>query len=1050
MKPIRLEMSAFGPYAEQQVLDFTVLEGRNIFLVTGVTGAGKTTIFDAISYALFGEPSGSSREAASLRSHFASDDVMTYVDLIFEVKGEKYRIVRSPEQEVLKKRGEGSTVKAAAVELSLPKGEKPLTKSGEVQERIREIVGVDKDQFRQIVMLPQGEFRRLLESKSSDREAIFRKIFGTQAFQNIQLKLRERRSKLAEDLRLDRNSVGIYIQNLKAPQEHPLKTIQAQSDIDTNQVCECARELMAADDQMILEESKRLEGLRAQVDKVKHTIALGTQTNQKIDEAQKAKERLGEHLEKQQEMGDHKVQLQLARKALEVSRIDELVKEKTKQKVYRTTECEEAVRQEQAVVTQLEGLRGALQLAKDEEPKRQQLRDEIAYLMPYKEKLVHYHQKVGQVQELQEKLQRLSEHKVQDEAQVLRYREHLEALIQAITEGAKAEAKISHIQSMQEQKARVRQELLELHKSNQNYLQMTAAYGVQKQDFFEKEISFRQSRQHYDLLEDRFRKGQAGLLAELLEEGQPCPVCGASEHPHKTAKLEGMPSEAELEKAKQQKEDHDQAYQEALQLLAQQKSRLEDLVQNVIDLQVDKLAHVLGEAYRGLPTKEAQQAYIVSCGSELRAEMDQLKAQQLAHVAQSTKGQEASGQRLQCEETIREKELEVKSAQETLTVLTGELARVSQMVQQIEGELPEALREGDALERKIAMLETQLREQLERLETLQVSEKELSSAWAASQKDVQNKKEEQMLAQKSYDESVMQLQEALKSHAFESYEAYEAAYKPQQVILALEESVLTYEQQLETLKALSEQAMEGAKGLERVELAVLEAQSSALEEATETLAQGINETRARVAHNQEQLTFIEAISHKIKGKEEEYGMVGELENVAYGEAANKKRMTFESYVLTAYFDEIIEAANRRLEKMSSGRFELRRKEELAKGRGKQGLELEVLDYHTGRARDVKTLSGGEGFKASLALALGLADVIQSHAGGISIETMFVDEGFGTLDAASLDSAIECLLGLQQGGRLIGIISHVAELRERIEVALQVSAGQKGSKAEFIL
>ncbi|MGL4738354.1 MAG: AAA family ATPase [Cellulosilyticaceae bacterium] len=1050
MKPIRLEMSAFGPYADQQILDFEVLEGRNIFLVTGVTGAGKTTIFDAISYALFGEASGSSREAASLRSHFASEDVMTYVDLTFEVRGERYQVIRSPEQEVLKKRGEGTTIKGAAVELILPKGEKPLTKVGEVQERIREIVGVDKDQFRQIVMLPQGEFRRLLESKSSDREAIFRKIFGTQAFQNIQLKLRERRNKLSEDLRLDRNSVSIYIQSLKAPEGHPLRQLQAQSDIDTNQVSECAVELVEADEQMIQEETKKLAELREKSDVRRQEVVLAKENNQKIDFAEQAKQRLVQHQALGEKVAQEQRVLELAKKALEVSRSDEVLGESTKQKDLRDEALQQAIRVEQTIQKQLEQVSAALRDAKEDEPKRQKLREEIAHLMPYKEKIQHYHQQVACVLALQEQLQALNQNKIGGEAQLQKDRQILEQLIVAITEGAKAEAKLSQIQSLQEEKSRLRQELLELHKSNQSYIQMTEAYAVQRQVFLEAEKCFKASRSCYELLEERFRKGQAGLLAELLVSGEPCPVCGACEHPRKTQKEEGMPSEAQLKEAQMQKEADDQRYQEAMGELGQLKNRLEDLAKNVIDVQAKKLEAVLGEDYMALESKEAQQNCIVACGSELRAAIEQLGMQKVKEMQCLEKGQEASSQKTLCEVRIKEKERDLEKVQESITQLTSELARVGQIVQQIEEELPEALRVGDALAQKIAMLEGQLEQALKALEALGSREVQIRETWAAAQKDVQNKKEEQEAATKRYTTSLAELEGLLGRYEFVNYEAYKEAYRPESEIRELEERIQAYAQQLVTLEALSEQAVANAQGLMRVDLLQLEEASRVLEQEVQALSQMINQLSARVSHNKEQLGHIEVTRQKIRGKEEEYGIVAELENVAYGDTANKKRMTFESYVLTAYFDEIIEAANHRLEKMSSGRFELRRKEELAKGRGKQGLELEVLDYHTGKARDVKTLSGGEGFKASLALALGLADVIQSHAGGISIETMFVDEGFGTLDAASLDSAIECLLGLQQGGRLIGIISHVAELRERVEVALQVSAGQKGSKAEFIL
>ena len=285
----------------------------------------------------------------------------------------------------------------------------------------------------------------------------------------------------------------------------------------------------------------------------------------------------------------------------------------------------------------------------------------------------------------------------------------------------------------------------------------------------------------------------------------------------------------------------------------------------------------------------------------------------------------------------------------------------------------------------------------------------------------------------SYEKTRKQFDDVLKQQGFVNEEVYQKAYMPRLEIEAQMHKVTEFEQNTSILKALYEEASKRAIDMELQDVEALEKQVQLLQEEHVQLVEQVTSIRERILHNEQELKNIEKSSNKNEQKEKEYAIVAELENVASGDTANKKRITFESYVLTAYFDEIIFAANKRLDKMSYGRYQLRRKEELAKGKGKQGLELEVMDYHTGKSRDVKTLSGGEGFKAALALALGLADVIQGHAGGVSIETMFIDEGFGTLDPTSLDIAIECLLGLQHGVRLIGIISHVPELTERIEV-----------------
>ncbi|MGL4344352.1 MAG: AAA family ATPase [Cellulosilyticaceae bacterium] len=1050
MRPLKLIMSAFGPYGDEQVLDFTVLEGRNIFLVTGVTGAGKTTVFDAISYALFGEASGSSRENSSLRSHFAKVDTETYVDFTFEVKGETYQIIRSPEQEVKKKRGEGTTIKGMSVELILPKGEKPLSKATDVQARIREIVGVDKEQFRQIVMLPQGEFRKLLEAKSSEREVIFRKIFGTQAFLKIQMQLRDRKNKLSEGLRLDRNSIGIYIQNLKAPQEHQLNQLKLQEDIDTAQVIEQVQLLEKADEQEILVQTENLVQMEQKHSEAKTKLTLAQETNKKVATYLDAKEKLSKHLEQQEAVGEQKEKVMIAQKALEVKVIDESVVSTKAQLKQREVEYQEAqVLESQSQARQLQIAEKVLK-AKALEPERQKLRQEITYLTPFCEKLEVYGPKQQELEQMQEQMRTKQLQMTQTEERLKGATNELEKLQQLIVMGVKAEAEKTKQEAILSQKSKARCELLNLHQRNQNYMEKQVEYGLQLEKVKASELCFKESRHLFQEKEDLFRKGQAGILAEGLEEGTPCPVCGAEHHPSKTSKIEGIPTEEELKALGDSKEKLEAIYQQELKCLGELDVSMKDLQNNAIAIHIEALSDLLGPDYSRLGDKEKEQQYIVSCGKTLRSEIQQIeeRVKQLEDVIE----QGANAQLAQKEsETVceQDKKLLLALGQE-VTQLTATQATLAERLRQIEEELPEHLRDKQQLELQIKTLNESLEASLKQLEELLKCESQIQAACAAYAKDKQVKAHEQEKARREYGVATQQLEEMLSRYGFETYAHYEGSYLPKDEIKQLEERCKTYEQTLQTLKALYTKSKEDAQGLDYIAIETLGQVVASYADEENKQRKALTDIRARIEHNQEQLGHIEVTRIKISEIEDEYRIVAELENVAFGEKLNKKRMTFESYVLTAYFDEIIVAANKRLEKMSSGRFELRRKEAFAKGNGKQGLDLEVLDYHTGRARDVKTLSGGEGFKASLSLALGLADVIQCHAGGISIETMFVDEGFGTLDAASLDSAIECLLGLQQGGRLIGIISHVAELKERVEAILEVKTSVRGSQVEFVI
>ncbi len=1050
MRPLKLTISAFGPYAGEQELDFSLLNGRNIFLVTGVTGAGKTTIFDAISYALFGEASGTSRESASLRSDFAKPDVETFVELQFQVRGEVYIIRRYPEQEINKKRGEGTTKKAATVELILPKDEKPLKRAFEVQEKVKEIIGVDKDQFRQIVMLPQGEFRKLLESGSKEREEIFREIFGTRGFLNIQRSLRERKKDLEGTLKLSKNTRAVYVKSLKAPEEHLLNSLKDNEDIDMVIVVELVKELKSQDEACIKEEDRYLLEIKNNISKLEQRFALVDSNNKKLLRKIELEENIEKHKLRQEGIKLQEEKLKRGKRALEVKIIDN-ERIVTQESVRRREEdLKVAFNAVESSKISLEKSRGLLAECKEKEEYRNSLQDEITRLTPLQQKLQQYQNKKNAITTSQTALDKAKRDRENVESEIITLKQQLEEINEHITTGAKSEGQLKALDIEFKVKSSNILILRNLYGSYNEYFRKVEEYRQVLKELQTQEKIFKQNRNHLQEKEDLFKKGQAGILAEELLQGEPCPVCGSKDHPSKSKRLEGTPSEEELKVLKGKSEEEEKKYNDLINSLGKLKAAMEMFIEESINKVEVQIEEVLGENFKTLEEKSEKQQCIKAIGKALGEEIEDIKAHQKKLKELVEKKIQGESNKASKEEGLKEKEALLKQLLELITATTSKLSGETEVLKAVEVEIPEELRDMARLEGKIKGLKDELVRSKKALEKAEEEEKKANSNYVACEKDREIKAVEVKTSKEELAISMDRLKNSLKENDFHSYEDFTNGYMEKSAIELMENNIKKYYEEGSTLEGIYKEAIKDTEGLEGVDSSNIALEITTEKNSEKEVLERIAHIKERINNNKEKLKEIQKINESILDKEEDYKLVAELEGIANGERGNLKKITFESYVLTAYFDEIIEAANLRLERMSSGRFELKRKESLGKGNSKQGLDLEVLDYHTGKARDVKTLSGGEGFKASLSLALGLADIIQSHAGGISIDTMFIDEGFGTLDPASLDNAVECLLALQQGGRLIGIISHVPELKERIDVSLQVESAKQGSKARFVI
>ena len=920
MRPISLSISAFGPYAGRVDLPLETLGTRGVYLITGDTGAGKTTIFDAITFALYGEPSGDTREVSMLRSKYADPETPTEVRLTFETGGHRYTVTRNPEYERPAKKGDGMAVQKADATLELPDG-RVITKVKEVTAAIRDIIGVDAEQFSQIAMIAQGDFLKLLLADTKQRQAIFREIFKTGRFRDLQDALKHESNALARVCDERRASVRQYLSGVLVAGDDPhaetvhramngelltadaVAVIAALIERDAAAYAAIAESVAATDKRLTevtaaLATEEQCAAARTTLETTLAAIADQTPRKTALTAAQKtAREAIPTREEAAAKKAQYEAQLP------EFDALDA-----AKQAVRETQSALDAARESHRVAVERRD-RAAEQLAAD--------KTEFA---------------AGQ--ELAEQRQAL------------------------LTQGkilAEQRAQFADVQTQVRALAELK---TALQTAQDAYLAAQTAADT--------------AAARYTAQNRAYLANQAGVLAARLQDGAPCPVCGSTAHPHPAAMPTDAPSEAQLNGLKQ---EADTAAETAAARSrdAAQASGVYDTAKSAV---TDRLRGLFGDA----------------------AALDEADAV-LADAIAQTDAQLV---------TAREQYQAATRACERREQLAAQIAQEEQAVEQATAAVTAAVATIAAAEEKARGAVTRVEEQQAKLGT-------------ATREDLVARIAECAATVESVDRAVEQADAALKA----------------------------CETTLAGLHATAEQARRTLDGREAVDADALCAERTALTARKTQLNADGQAVHLRLETNRTALHHIERQAAHLAETEERWTSVKALSDTASGMLTGKQKMMLETYIQTTYFDRIIRRANLRFMMMSGGQYELNRRTAADNKSQQSGLELEVIDHYNGTTRHVKTLSGGESFKASLALALGLSDEIQSSAGGVRLDTMFVDEGFGSLDEESLEQAMKALLSLADGDRLVGIISHVAALKERIDKQIVVTKDKTGGSKAVI-
>jgi len=1029
MRPLKLTMTAFGPYRDQETIDFTRLEDHRLFVISGMTGAGKTTIFDAISYALYGSASGEDRaDHRMLRSHFADEETHTSVDLNFAVGSRSYRVFR----QMGHRKGNNKNETGSKIELyeTTSGVEVPCVDKftvSDINAKLEEIIGLTKEQFSQIVMLPQGEFRKLLTSDTENKEEILRRIFRTGLFQRLEERFHEQSRQLKQAHGEAAAKLNIHMQHaaetLPKREGSALTLTLEQEHRNPAQVLQCLAEeadhyagLMDAAEEQRAQAAARLEQLEEEK-------RAAEELNRLFSELSAHRGRLAELEQQKEAMDELEARLATAGHAARIEPYEE--------------HARLAAADAEAVRTQLAAVRREAELAVRqhaeaearyrEEEGRAEERHRLELELNRLQELLPAVRGLGDLRRSVEQLRaRKAELEKRQTLLDSRIREKRTAKQELADESVRLEEaprKLPEKQAELERlraKARLLQELVQLEQ--------------QMARFSEQEAARRQAldriRAEHDRMEAAWIEGQASLLAAHLHDGKPCPVCGSLEHPNKASLGSEVPSREALQQMKEQLRRAEQELHEAAaQVAAARSSRSQ---------RADAL-----EEYGIEPRKFAEQLQdVIAAGKALAAETERLKAEAHRHAECSkllqALEQELDNLTMERQRTSDElQEIAVRHGQESAR-LTHELGRI-----------PEELREPDRLERAIADLAGRL--------------KAMTAAWQEAQQRLQAAQQHRVQTAAQLDSLGKQLEEA-ESRAEEARLRFEAqlskagfADADQYRQAKMEEAVRAAEQRRlddyrQTLMLVRQQAEQLAALLSDREPVDLEPIGTAIAAARQELERIAAARQSADRYRQDALRLAQAIGQaagRVQELERELEKVLDLYQAIKGD--NSLRLSFERYILIEYLEQILQAANVRLQQLSGGQYLLQRSGRL-EARGRQsGLGLDVYDAYTGQNRDVKTLSGGEKFNASLALALGMTDVIQSYQGGVSIEMMFIDEGFGSLDEETLQKAVATLVELQRAGRMIGVISHVPELKEAIPAVLEVTRTKEGhSRTSFII
>ena len=1019
MRPVRLELSAFGPYERKLELDFSQLGENQFFLIHGATGAGKTSIFDAICYALYGEAADEARRPGMLRNREATLTTPTYVDFIFSLRSGYWHIRRNPEYMRQAKRGTGTATQSAEVLLEQVVDGGAVAKwtsEGEVRKKIHSLLGFESRQFRQVVLLPQGEFRRFLMADTAERKTIMRVLFNADIYQQIEEKLKKKTAEIEKSYASLQEKQKFYLQETGAASESEL-------DSRIGQQQALAGQLKLSVDEAAQLRNKALGAREA-----------GRMAKLKFNELEQARQsvRAGE----QAAAADEQLQVQLeqAERAAGLKDIAMQLRQNEQQQSAKEQELEQLTRQGRSARSAKEQALAQLAQVQEKEPERKKRQEELGSLRSCQSSVESLAVQQAEAeslrnaaQQLQAAEQQLRQERDRTQLAIDPLRSTCQQLQQRGQQVSELEARVARLEAEQQQSENLEQLAGDIDRARERAVQ-----SRQKEQ--ELDSQYQKLLEDLKQLRDLAQSARAAILAEKLQPGEACPVCGATEHPRLAKAVSGYVTDERIRQQEETNEALHEQWESARKIAIRDEGGLQSLlakqeallngraidqirVSSVIGPELVRAQQDWKDAVRASEDCQRQQKRL----AELEKALQELN-EQLDKQAQQTR--QADNAAVAAEAAVRQK----------LTQLPEGVRNAASLKQQIQQQ-----------EQELLLMEKCLKEAQEQATQCATNHADIQARWLA-------KKEELMESRQQADLSRQAFAQRREEAGFATLAAYEQALEGEWALAASRQRIREEIDQRSRALHAARQAVEHwlieTEPLTPPDMDQLEAAARQADEQWKIQ----HEQWIKAQTDLEKLEASREQIGKLAGKggrlSKEFTQLSDLSELAAGKSGNK--ISFQTYVLHSLLDDVMEAANQRLVIMSRGQYELQSGERLS-GNKQGGLDMEIFDNYSGYARPMATLSGGESFLASLALALGLADVVQSYAGGIRLDTMFIDEGFGTLDSETLDVALTALFELQKSGRLIGIISHVEELKNRIPARLEVKKSRTGgSDARFVI
>lgn len=1018
MRPLQLKLQAFGPFAHSEQIDFSNLGTQTLFLINGVTGTGKTMLLDAICFALYGKTSGNEREGGQLRCDYAEPNLLTEVDFTFKLNQQQYRIQRSPDQERPKQRGEGFTEhKHTATLWRIENGghETVLSsrKATQATDHIKDLLGLDVEQFRQVIILPQGKFRQLLLAKSTERAKVFSQLFDAHIYKKLEDAIAERAKEV-------RKAVKDIHEKQKAILEivgfESIESLQTNlSELEPQQL-QLQQQKQSADKTL---EQAQQACLEAQ------------QLNQAFHVYEQAQQQLNQLNTQETEITTHTQRYQQSQIAQTIKPLLDQLRVIEQQSAQQQQLIQAQKHQVKNTQANAEKSKQQADLLKQKNtPKLEALQQKTSYLeslKPRAEQITCYRQNLEQSKQEQQTAHIALAKAQQNQEQLKQHYESTTKQIQHIHTHQTDIAELN--QQLSQTKEQLKQSIqLQQYKDLQKTLEQQ--FNQQQEYTQQTENLFKQADQKHKQLQLAWHQGQASLLAVQLQTNQPCPVCGSCEHPNPTQTNINIPNQLQLEQAQQQVDqaqknlNQEQLKQKEIETkLEQQQTQIQRLKQSLGDL-TDVAIDAVQQQKEGLEQTIQDWENNEKQRKQLTQQQTQIN-QQLVEIANSLEPLnqtyiDANNEVLR-QQTILDSALaELPDDYQTIEQLSQALITNRKQHQTLKTQLDEAIKNAHKVEQEAIKEQTRLDEQQQQLTQLQTQQDQATQAWEA----------------------------ALQKHRINSLEMFHAMHLDQQQQAELQQHIEQYQQQKQHLNTLLAERSQQVAGKELPDLNQFEHSIKVAQTHKQTIENELQELTQQIKIlNQSQQSYAKEAQYMAE-HEEAYTIIGTLADAVQGN--NAQRLSLHRFVLSALLDDVLMIASQHFYQMSKNRYLLKRKEERNKGNTASGLDLVVEDTQTDTIRDVATLSGGESFMAALSLALGLSEVIQSHSGGIKLDTLFIDEGFGSLDTESLELAIRTLMELQHSGRTVGLISHVTELKQQIQQRIDITVNAQGvSKIKVI-